>query len=54
MSTGTKHGSDAGAAFMGLIFGGIFIGLILWGIVVMTNRHFEGEKAEGTSAAETR
>ncbi len=39
-------GSDMGAAFMGLIGGAVFIGAILFGIVVLTNRHFESEKAE--------
>ncbi len=38
-------GSDMGAAFVGLIGGAAFIGAILWGIVIVTNRHFEAEKA---------
>ena len=36
-----------GAAFFGLIGGALFIGAILFGIVVLTNRHFANEKAEG-------
>lgn len=36
-----------GAAFAGLIGGAVFIGAILFGIVVLTNRHFANEKAEG-------
>ncbi len=38
-------GSDMGAAFVGLIGGAAFIGAILYGIVILTNRHFEQEKA---------
>ena len=41
-----KGGSDMGAAFTGLIGGALFIGAILYGIVLLTNRHFESEKAE--------
>jgi hypothetical protein len=44
-------GSDMGAAFTGLIGGALFIGAILYGIVLLTNRHFESEKAEGGEAA---
>jgi len=39
-------GSDKGAAFTGLIGGAILIGVILYGIVLLTNQHFAGEKAE--------
>ena len=35
-----------GAAYAGLIGGALFIGAILFGIVVLTNRHFANEKAE--------
>ena len=38
--------SDMGAAYAGLIGGALFIGAILFGIVVLTNRHFANEKAE--------
>jgi|GEM_PF-1687840 len=44
-------GSDIGAAFMGLIGGAIFIGTILLAIVLLTNRHFNSEKAEGGEKA---
>ena len=47
------HGSDTGAAFMGLLFGIVFIGSILWGIVILTNKSFEGHKAEGAAATTT-
>ena len=53
MSTHSKGGSDTGAAFAGLIGGGLFIGLILWGIVILTNRQFEGHAAAGAKPAAT-
>jgi len=40
------HESDRGAAFTGLILGAIAIGILLYGIVRMTNAHYE--KGEGT------
>ena len=40
----TKHGSDMGAAFAGLIIGAIAIFLILGGVVTWTNRHYASEK----------
>ena len=42
MSGHQAESSDTGAAFMGLIGGALFIGLILYGIVLLTNRKFEG------------
>ena len=51
MSTHHSGGSDTGAAFAGLIGGGLFIGLILWGIVILTNRKFEGHAAPGAKPA---
>lgn len=47
MSEHHSQNSDMGAAFAGLIGGAVFIGAILFGIVVLTNRHFANEKAEG-------
>ena len=47
MSEHHPPSSDMGAAFFGLIGGALFIGAILFGIVVLTNRHFANEKAEG-------
>ncbi len=48
----SSGGSDMGAAFAGLIGGAVFIGAILFGIVVLTNQHFEKEKAaHGAEAA---
>ena len=45
MSGHQAENSDTGAAFMGLIGGALFIGLILYGIVLLTNKKFENEKA---------
>jgi hypothetical protein len=46
-----SHGSDKGAAFMGLIGGAIFIGAILLGITLWTNSLFAGHKAEAKAEA---
>jgi len=40
-----------GAAFVGLIGGSIFIGAILYGIVILTNNHFEKEAAAHKAGA---
>lgn len=47
MSGHQPESSDTGAAFMGLIGGAIFIGIVLYSIVLLTNKKFESEKAEG-------
>jgi hypothetical protein len=39
------HTSDMGAAFLGLVIGAIALFLILGSIVMLTNRHYAGEKA---------
>lgn len=44
------HGSDTGAAFMGLVGGALFIGLILYGIVLLTNRKFENDHGKAPAA----
>ena len=44
---------DKRAGYMGLIFGGIAVFLIAWGIVHMTNKKYEHEKAQETPAAAT-
>ena len=51
MSTHSTSGRDTGAAFAGLIGGGLFIGLILYGIVVITNRQFAGHAEGGEKPA---
>jgi hypothetical protein len=50
-----KHDTnpDMGAAFTGLIGGAIFIAAIMYGIVVWTNKQFEGHAAEKKAAAVT-
>ncbi|MEP6765303.1 MAG: hypothetical protein ABJB66_13380 [Gemmatimonadaceae bacterium] len=53
MSGHQPESSDTGAAFMGLILGAAFIGVILYAIVLITNKKFENEKAEGHKAAVT-
>lgn len=45
MSHATHHPEDTGAAFSGLIAGAIFLGAMMYGIVLLTNRHFEQKKA---------
>ena len=44
---------DKRAGYTGLIVGAVVVFLIVWGIVHLTNRKYEGEK-EGAPAAETR
>jgi hypothetical protein len=39
------HKADARAAFMGLIIGAITLLAIMYGIVQLTNKQFEGHKA---------
>ncbi|MEP6835957.1 MAG: hypothetical protein ABJB74_21385 [Gemmatimonas sp.] len=53
MSGHQTESSDTTAAFMGLIGGALFIGLILYGIVLLTNKKFENEKAEGGAEHKT-
>ena len=49
---GHKHDTnpDIGAAFAGLIGGMIFLGAILYGVVLWTNKKFEGHGAEKKAA----
>ena len=48
MADHSKHGSDTGAAFVGLIGGALFIGIIIYAIVLWTNSRFEGHAPAGT------
>lgn len=50
MADHSKHGSDTGAAFVGLIGGALFIGVLLYAIVMWTNTLFEGHAPTETSA----
>jgi len=43
---------DKSAGYTGLIVGGIAVFLIAWGIVHLTNKKYEGEKAGSPAAAE--
>ena len=47
----TKQHTDFAAALTGLVVGGCFVFAILFGIVVITNHHYAGEK---TAAAATK
>ena len=47
----TKQHTDFPAAITGLVVGGCFVFAILFGIVVITNHHYAGEK---TAAAATK
>lgn len=51
MSGHQTESSDTGAAFVGLIGGAALIGAILYGIVLLTNAKFNGEKHEGGAPA---
>lgn len=42
--THVAHGSDMGAAYLGLVIGAIALFLLLGSIVVLTNRHYANEK----------
>jgi hypothetical protein len=44
--------TDKSAGFTGLILGAIAIFVIMFGIVRLTNAHYNNEKAEQGSAAE--
>jgi hypothetical protein len=39
------HGTDMGAAFLGLIIGLVSLFLLVGSIVMLTNRHYASEKA---------
>ena len=53
MSHHPHHPADKGAAYTGLVVGGLVLFAILFGIVALTNRHYAGEKAEAKPAAAT-
>lgn len=40
------HASDRQAAYTGLLLGAIALGITVYSIVLLTNRHFEGEGAK--------
>ena len=45
------HKGDARAAFMGLIFGAITLLVLVYTIVQLTNKKFEGHSAAGAPAS---
>ena len=52
MST-QQHPSDRKAAYTGLILGAITLGILLYVIVFLTNRHYEGREGAKASAGST-
>ena len=45
-----QHASDRGAAYTGLIFGVIALGIIIYSIVVLTNKSYEGKEGAKPAA----
>lgn len=45
-----QHTSDRSAAYTGLVLGAIALGILVYGIVVLTTRHYEGLEAAKTAA----
>jgi hypothetical protein len=45
-----EHTSDRKAAYTGLVFGVIALGIIVYGIVLLTNRHVEGKEGAKPAA----
>jgi hypothetical protein len=48
-----QHPGDRKAAYMGLIFGAITLGILLYGIVFLTNKHYEGREGAKPVAGST-
>ena len=51
MSHHTPHHSDKGAAYTGLVAGLVAVMLIVYGIVLATNKKFQGHEAAAKPAA---
>lgn len=45
------HSSDRSAAYTGLILGAIALGITVYSIVLLTNKHFEGEGGKAGATA---
>jgi len=45
-SNAHSHGSDKGAAFLGLIGGVIFIAIVVLALVVWTNKRFDAHEGD--------
>lgn len=48
-----QHASDRTAAYTGLIFGVIALAVVLYGIVTLTNKHYEGKEGAKPAAGST-
>ena len=51
MAHSASHGSDKGAAFVGLIGGVLFIGAVVYAVSMWTSSRFEGHAEGGEHAA---
>ena len=45
-----QHASDRSAAYTGLIFGAIAVGILIYSIVFLTNRRYEGKEGAKPAA----
>jgi hypothetical protein len=50
-SHSTSHGSDKGAAFLGLIGGALFIAAVVVALVMWTNKKFDAHEGEHAGIA---
>jgi hypothetical protein len=48
-----QHPSDRKAAYTGLILGVITLGIVLYAIVFLTNKHYEGREGAKPAAGST-
>jgi hypothetical protein len=48
-----QHASDRKAAFTGLILGAITLVILLYAIVFLTNKHYEGKEGAKPAAGST-
>jgi hypothetical protein len=48
------HQSDRKAAYSGLIFGVVAMFVMVYAIVTLTNKHYEGEKGAKSAAGSTK
>jgi hypothetical protein len=45
-----QHASDRTAAYTGLILGAVALGILIYSIVFLTNRHYEGKEGAKPAA----
>jgi hypothetical protein len=48
-----EHPSDRKAAYTGLILGAVALGVLLYGIVFLTNKQYEGKEGAKPAAGST-